>query len=68
MSDWEKEHGTQYRNDFNRQKYDRFSVMFPKGKKGDYMKLAENRGMKLNAFVNWLLEREEHGATEEQVK
>lgn len=66
--DWESKNGTKYRNEYKREHYDRYSLMLPKGKKIDYMALAENRGMKLNAFVNWLLEREEHGATEEQVK
>lgn len=65
---WEEECGKQYRMDYLKNNYDRFSVLLPRGKKADYMALAESRGMKLNAFVNWLLEREEHGATEEQVK
>lgn len=66
--DWESKNGTKYRNEYKKEHYDRYSLMLPKGKKIAYMALAENRGMKLNAFVNWLLEREEHGATEEQVK
>lgn len=65
---WEEKCGKQYRMDYLKNNYDRFSVLLPRGKKADYMALAESRGMKLNAFVNWLLEREEHGATEEQVK
>ena len=65
---WEEECGKQYRMDYLKNNYDRFSVLFPRGKKADYMALAESRGMKLNVFINWLLEREEHGATEEQTK
>ena len=66
---WEEECGKQYRMDYLKNNYDRFSVLFPKGKKADYMALAEERhGMKLNAFINWLLEREKHRAMEEQIK
>jgi len=53
---WENEQGTQYRNEYQRQHYDRFSLMLPKGKKNEYMALAEKNGMKLNAFINKLLE------------
>lgn len=56
MSRWEKEQGSKYRNDFNRKKYDRFSAMFPKGKKSDYMALADKLGLKLNTLINQLLE------------
>ena len=55
---WENEQGTQYRNEYQRQHYDRFSLMLPKGKKAEYMALAEKNGMKLNAFINKLLEDE----------
>lgn len=65
---WEEECGKQYRMDYLKNNYDKFSVLFPKGKKADYMALAESRGMKLNKFVNWLLEREEHDTMEEQTK
>ena len=43
---WENEQGTQYRNEYQRQHYDRFSLMLPKGKKNEYMALAEKNGMK----------------------
>lgn len=55
---WEKECGNQYRNEYTKNNYDRFSVLFPKGKKADYMALAESRGVKLNALINKLLEKE----------
>ena len=55
---WDTEHGIQYKNNYNRNNYDRYSTMFPKGKKAEYMALAEKRGMKLNAFINKLLEDE----------
>lgn len=56
---WEEECGKQYRMDYLKNNYDRFSVLFPKGKKADYMKLAEENGMKLNEFINKLLSEEE---------
>lgn len=46
----------QRQNDFIAEKYDRFSVTFPKGKKEVYRQLAESKGMSLNAFINKLLE------------
>lgn len=57
--DWESRNGTKYRNEYKRNHYDRYSLMFPKGKKADYMKLAEENGMKLNEFINKLLSEEE---------
>lgn len=56
---WEEECGKQYRMDYLKNNYDRFSGLFPKGKKADYMKLAEENGMKLNEFINKLLSEEE---------
>lgn len=52
---WETEKGVQYRNEYARQKYDRFSVILPKGKKSEYMKLAADKGQSLNAIINRLL-------------
>lgn len=52
---WEKEKGVRYRNEYARQKYDRFSVILPKGKKSEYMKLAADKGQSLNAVINRLL-------------
>lgn len=53
---WEKEKGVQYRNEYARQNYDRFSAMLPKGKKAEYMKLAAEQGQSLNAVINRLLQ------------
>lgn len=52
---WETEKGIAYRNDYSRTNYDRFSVMFPKGKKAEYMQLAADQGQSLNAVINQLL-------------
>lgn len=52
---WETEKGVEYRNEYSRMKYDRFSVMLPKGKKSEYMQLAADQGQSLNAVINQLL-------------
>lgn len=46
----------EYQNNYNSAKYDSLRVVVPKGKKGDYMKLAETLGVKLNTLINQLLE------------
>lgn len=53
---WEKEKGIEYRNEYARANYDRFSTMLPKGKKAEYMKLAADQGKSLNAVINQLLQ------------
>lgn len=53
---WENEKGVQYRNEYARQNYDRFSVILPKGKKAEYMQLAAEQGQSLNAVINRLLQ------------
>lgn len=45
-----------YQNNYNKQKYDSIRVVVPKGKKVEYKALAEKHGMKLNTFINKLLE------------
>ena len=52
---WETEKGIAYRNEYSRNKYDRFSVMLPKGKKAECMQLAAAQGQSLNAVINQLL-------------
>ena len=52
---WETEKGVEYRNEYSRTNYDRFSVMFPKGKKAEYMQLAAAQKQSLNAVINQLL-------------
>lgn len=53
---WETEKGVEYRNEYARANYDRFSVMLPKGKKAEYMRLASDQGQSLNAVINRLLQ------------
>lgn len=53
---WETEKGVEYRNEYSRNKYDRFSVMLPKGKKAEYMQLAAAQEQSLNAVINRLLQ------------
>ena len=52
---WETEKGVEYRNEYARTNYDRFSVMLPKGKKAEYMQLAAAQKQSLNAVINQLL-------------
>ena len=53
---WETEKGIAYRNEYSKMKYDRVSVMLPKGKKAEYMQLAAEQGQSLNAVINRLLQ------------
>lgn len=46
----------EYQNNYNKQKYDSVRVTVPKGKKAEYMALAERHGIKLNTLINKLLE------------
>lgn len=52
---WETEKGVEYRNEYARTNYDRFSAMLPKGKKAEYMQLATAQKQSLNAVINQLL-------------
>lgn len=47
-----------YTNQYNKDNYDRYSVMFPKGMKQVYKELAEARGHTLNGLINALLDAE----------
>lgn len=40
-----------YNNQYNAEKYDRYSLMLPKGTKEQYKAHAESRGEKLNSFI-----------------
>lgn len=40
-----------YKNDFNREKYDRIGVMAPKGSKNEWKNVAASQGKSLNAFI-----------------
>lgn len=56
VAEWTKEKAIQYKNEFIKEKYDRFNLTFPKGKKDEYQNLAKTHGMSLNALINQLLE------------
>ena len=48
----QKFNATKYKNDFQKEKYDRIIVNVPKGEKRKIEEVAKNRGYKsLNAFV-----------------
>ena len=55
-SKWDIEHGTKYKNDYNKKNYDSYLLMLPKGKKAEYMALAEQLGVRFNTLINQLLE------------
>ena len=60
---WETEKGVEYRNEYSRTNYDRFSAMLPKGKKAEYMQLAAAQKQSLNAVINQLLQEWQQIAT-----
>ena len=41
-----------YNNDFNREKYDRVSLMLPKGKRDVLKDKAQQNGESVNMFIN----------------
>lgn len=45
-------------NKFIAEKYDRFTLTFPKGVKEQYKKYAEAQGLSLNAYINKLIEKD----------
>ena len=55
----------QYNNEFNKENYDRISLMTPKGKKDIIKAKASENGESLNAFINRAIDML-LGDTEEQ--
>lgn len=51
----EKEHQIKRQNEFIAEKYDRFTLTFPKGMKEKYKAYAESKGMSLNGYINKLI-------------
>ena len=45
-----------YNNDFNREKYDRISLMAPKGRKEQIKEAAKLAGISVNAWINEAIE------------
>ncbi|MGN1083332.1 MAG: hypothetical protein ACI4SJ_07300 [Candidatus Avispirillum sp.] len=56
---------TEWRNNYNREKYDRYSLMLPKGGKTFLRFHAAGRGESLNAWINRAIMRqlEDEGGT-----
>ena len=52
MDEKEKFDKVAYNNSFNAQAYDRINLMVKKGKKDQIKDHAEQRGEKVNAFIN----------------
>ena len=48
----------EYQNRYIAEKYDRFTMMFPAGKKDIYREYAKSQGMSLNALINKLIEED----------
>ena len=46
-----KDNEFNYRNEYNRQKYDRVGLMLPKGKGNEWREEASRRNLSLNAFI-----------------
>ncbi len=61
---------TKYKNDFNREHYDRIGLMLPKGLKDVWKKEAKARGLSINALiieaVKWYLENWSNGEETDQ--
>lgn len=47
-----------YQNEFNKTRYDRITVLVPKGKKADWTELAKAEGMSLTAWITKKVEGE----------
>lgn len=46
-----------YQNEYNKKKYDRTTIMTPKGKKDRIKAAASARGMSVNEFINMALDQ-----------
>lgn len=44
-----------YKNDFNRNNYDRVGLMLPKGQKDKIKAYAESKGMSMNEYIRQLI-------------
>lgn len=53
MSDFDQ---VKYQNEYNRQKYDRITIMVPKGKKDEITQAAKARGLSRNEFLVRIVE------------
>ena len=58
MAFTDKDAAFRYINEYQKEKYDRITVMAAKGKKEEYQTAAKLKGMKLSAFVQFCVEKE----------
>ncbi len=67
MSD-EKFNPTKYKNDFQKEKYDRVIVNVPKGEKPIIQEYAKSQGKSLNAYIVELIkaDMQEHQQSKEE--
>ncbi len=49
-----------YQNQYNKENYDRVTVMLPKGQKEQLRNHAKEKGLSLNAFISELIKKEMH--------
>lgn len=54
----DKSNAIKYNNEFNKQAYDRISLLVKKGKKEVIQATAQARGESVNSFINRLIDRE----------
>lgn len=54
----DKKEAFKYVNEYQKEKYDRITVMAAKGKKEEYQTAAKIKGMKLSAFVQYCVDKE----------
>lgn len=48
---------TAYKNEFNRQKYDRVIITLPKGRKDEIKEIAKRDGISMNEAILFALEK-----------
>lgn len=58
MAFTDKQAAFNYVNQYQKEKYDRITVMAAKGKKAEYQAAASLKGMKLSAFIQDCVEKE----------
>ena len=49
---------TQYKNQFQREKYDRLAVQIKKGEREQLRQIAESKGYSLNGYIRHLLKQD----------
>lgn len=52
---------TEYKNQFNREHYDRINIALPKGMKEAFKERAKSKGMSLNAYIVDLMRQDQLG-------